>query len=56
MELIVASTKNGADFFGAQDLGTIERGKWADLLVLQKNPLDGIKNTGRFILFISPEI
>lgn len=45
MQVIVDSTKNGAEFLGAKDLGTIERGKWADLLVLQKNPLDDIKNT-----------
>jgi imidazolonepropionase-like amidohydrolase len=45
MQTIVASTKNGAEFLGARDLGTLERGKWADLIVLGKNPLDDIRNT-----------
>lgn len=45
MQVIVDSTRNGAELLGARDLGTLERGKWADLLVLQKNPLDDIRNT-----------
>ncbi|HUA83533.1 MAG TPA: amidohydrolase family protein [Bryobacteraceae bacterium] len=45
MQVIVDSTRNGAEFLGAKDLGTLERGKWADLLVLNKNPLEDIKNT-----------
>ena len=36
----------GARFLGLQDeLGSITRGKWADLMVLGSNPLDGIENT-----------
>jgi len=45
MQTIVAATRNGAEFLGARDLGTLERGKWADLIVLGKNPLDDIRNT-----------
>jgi len=45
MQVIVAATKSGAEFLKAKDLGTLEAGKWADLLVLAKNPLDDIKNT-----------
>ncbi len=45
MQVIVASTKRGAEFLGAKDLGTLEKGKWADLLVLEKNPLDDMQNT-----------
>lgn len=45
-QVIQAATKNGAEFLGAsKDLGTLETGKWADLLVLGRNPLDDIKNT-----------
>ena len=44
MQVIVASTRSGAEFLGAKDLGTIEKGKWADLLVLNANPLDDIHN------------
>ena len=34
-----------AEFLKAKDLGTIEKTKWADLVVLSKNPLDDIKNS-----------
>ena len=44
-QVITASTKSGAQFLGAKDLGTLEKGKWADLVVLEKNPLDDIHNT-----------
>ena len=45
MQTLVASTANVAKFLHAPDLGTLEPGKWADLLVLNANPLDDIKNT-----------
>ena len=45
MQVIAASTKNAAEFLRANDAGTIEAGKSADLLVLDANPLDDIKNT-----------
>jgi imidazolonepropionase-like amidohydrolase len=45
MQAIVAATKSGAEFLKATDLGTLQAGKWADLIVLAKNPLDDIKNT-----------
>jgi imidazolonepropionase-like amidohydrolase len=44
-QIITIATKNGAEFIGANDLGTLEAGKWADLIVLNKNPLDNIRNT-----------
>ncbi|HYK80949.1 MAG TPA: amidohydrolase family protein [Micropepsaceae bacterium] len=47
MQVIVASTKNAAEFLKIPDAGTIEAGKSADLLVLDANPLDDIKNTRR---------
>jgi imidazolonepropionase-like amidohydrolase len=37
--------RNGAEFFHVKDLGTLEAKKWADLIVLDRNPLDHIKNT-----------
>ena len=40
-----AATRNAAEFLRAKDLGTLEHGKWADLIVLGKNPLDDIRNT-----------
>jgi imidazolonepropionase-like amidohydrolase len=45
MQAIVASTKSGAEFLKAKDLGTLEVSKWADLIVLSANPLSNIKNT-----------
>jgi imidazolonepropionase-like amidohydrolase len=45
IQVIVAATKSGAEFLKAKDLGTLQPGKWADLIVLAKNPLDDIKNT-----------
>jgi imidazolonepropionase-like amidohydrolase len=45
-QIIQAATKNSAEFLGAsKDLGTLEPGKWADLIVLGRNPLDNISNT-----------
>jgi imidazolonepropionase-like amidohydrolase len=45
MQALVAATKNGAYAAGRdQDLGTLEAGKIADLVVLDANPLDDIKN------------
>jgi imidazolonepropionase-like amidohydrolase len=45
MQVITDATRNAAEFLRAKDLGTLERGKWADLIVLGKNPLDDIHNT-----------
>jgi len=47
MQIITAATKSGAEFLGARDLGTLERGKWADLIVLGGNPLADLKNSRR---------
>ena len=44
-QIITIATKNSAEFLGAKDLGTLQKGKWADLLVLRSNPLANIKNT-----------
>lgn len=44
-QVIAGATKNAAEFLHASDLGTLEKGKWADLIVLEKNPLENIRNT-----------
>jgi len=44
-QVIQAATKNSAAYLKAKDLGTLEKGKWGDLLVLTRNPLDDIKNS-----------
>jgi imidazolonepropionase-like amidohydrolase len=43
-QVIQAATKSGAEFLKARDIGTLEKSKWADLIVLDKNPLVDIKN------------
>ena len=45
MQVIVAATRNGAQFLRMNDAGTIEANKSADFLVLDANPLDDITNT-----------
>jgi imidazolonepropionase-like amidohydrolase len=47
MQVIVAATRNGAQFLKLSDAGTIEANKSADFLVLDANPLDDITNTRR---------
>jgi len=44
-QAIQAATAYGADILGARDLGTLERSKWADFVVLDADPLQDIKNT-----------
>ena len=45
MEAIKSATADNAEWLKDKTIGTIEKGKWADLLVLDKNPLDDIRNT-----------
>ncbi|MFD2561404.1 amidohydrolase family protein [Aquimarina rubra] len=46
MQALQAATINGAHYIGAgNDIGSLKEGKLADLIVLDKNPLDDIRNT-----------
>jgi imidazolonepropionase-like amidohydrolase len=48
MQALQTATLNPARFLGTEkDLGTIEKGKVADLVLLDANPLDDIANTKR---------
>ncbi|MBI4523485.1 MAG: amidohydrolase family protein [Deltaproteobacteria bacterium] len=46
MQVIMAATKIGADYLGkGKDLGTIEEGKLADLVIIKGDPLKNIRET-----------
>jgi imidazolonepropionase-like amidohydrolase len=45
MKVIVASTGDAAKVMGLKNVGTLQPGDWADLVVLRANPLDNIRNT-----------
>lgn len=47
MQVIVAATRNSAEFLRIADAGTLQSGKSADFIVLDANPLDDITNTRR---------
>lgn len=48
LQVLQAATLNAADFLGKQDsMGTIEKGKIADLVLLDANPLDSIGNAAK---------
>jgi imidazolonepropionase-like amidohydrolase/Tol biopolymer transport system component len=46
MEALRAATINGAAYLGMEtEIGSLEKGKLADLIVLDRNPLENIRNT-----------
>jgi imidazolonepropionase-like amidohydrolase len=46
LEVIKIATRNGAQALGIEeDVGTIEPGKQADMIVLSDNPVEEINNT-----------
>ena len=45
MKVIVASTGDAAKVMGLKQVGTLQPGNWADLVILRANPLDNIRNT-----------
>jgi imidazolonepropionase-like amidohydrolase len=47
MQVIVAATRNSAEFLRVAEAGTLQAGKSADFIVLDANPLDDITNTRR---------
>ncbi len=53
MQALVAATKNSAEMNGVlANVGTIENGKIADIIVLKDNPLDHISNIRKLEMVI----
>jgi imidazolonepropionase-like amidohydrolase len=54
LEVLRSATLNPALFFGlSESLGTIERGKIANLVLLEANPLEDMRNTRRIVAVFS---
>jgi imidazolonepropionase-like amidohydrolase len=54
MEAIIAATRHPAECLGkASELGTIEKNKIADLVLLDANPLDDIANTKKISVVVA---
>jgi len=48
LEALQCATRNPAEYLGKlSEMGTLEKGKVADLVLLDANPLDDIANTQR---------
>jgi imidazolonepropionase-like amidohydrolase len=52
LEVIEAATRHAAIVSGANDLGTLEPGKLADLIIVDGNPLENIDALTRIRLVI----
>ena len=49
-DVLKAATINGANYIGAgNDIGSLKKGKLADLIVMNKNPLEDIRNSESII-------
>jgi imidazolonepropionase-like amidohydrolase len=44
-QALIAATSRAAEFLGKSDIGTVAIGNWADIVVMDANPLENIRNT-----------
>ena len=47
LEAIKAATVNAADLLGNDQLGVIEKGKLADIVAIEGDPVKDVKNMGK---------
>jgi imidazolonepropionase-like amidohydrolase len=53
LEALQTATRNPAGYFGKlQDMGTVEPGKLADMILLDSDPLEDIRNTRRIRMVV----
>ena len=53
MQVLVAATRTGAEAIGRlDDLGTLEQGKFGDLVILDADPLDSVENLDRVVAVV----
>ena len=53
MEALQTATINAAKFFGSEtEFGTVEKGKLADLILLDADPLADISNTKKIVAVV----
>jgi imidazolonepropionase-like amidohydrolase len=53
MQVLINATRNSADMMGMlDDIGTVEKGKLADLIVIEDNPLEHISNIRKLKMVI----
>lgn len=57
MQIIVAASRDAAQYMGLEGLGTLSKGNWADFIILDADPLDDIRNAREiFEVYVGGEV